>query len=246
MSWFDNENFWALFYDWMFPEESFRQAEEQIDDIREITGVESGAVLDLCCGPGRHSVPLGKRGYRVTGVDLQPILLAKAREYGGWEQGAVEFVEESMLTFRRPGSFDLAISMYSSFGYFDDPADDFRVLENAYASLKPGGKFLMDVRGKEIHAMENVASFSQEMPGGDLIFHRSEVNGDWTRSNAEWVYIREGKAHRFEMSVNLYCGAELRSLLRKAGFSRVKLFGDLKGGAYNQSAKRLVVLAEKE
>ena len=245
MSWFDNKKFWSLFYEWMFPEESFQQALEQVDDIIRITGVENGAVLDLCCGPGRHSVPLGKKGFQVTGIDLQPMLLAKALEYSTREGVPVEYVEDNMLAFRRTNFFDLIINMFSSFGYFSDSEDDFKVMENAYYSLKPGGKLLMDVRGKEIHAMENITSFSQEMPNGDLIFHRSEVNEDWTRSNADWIYIRGEKAHKFEMSVNLYCGSELRQLLRKAGFSGVRVYGDLKGGSYNHNAKRLVVLAEK-
>ncbi len=214
MNWFDNEKFWTLFYEWMFPEESFHQAEEQTDDIIKITGIESGTVLDLCCGPGRHSVPLGKKGFQVTGVDLQPILIEKAREYSSKEDVNIEYIEENMLTFKRSDSFDLVISMFSSFGYFSDPEDDFKVIENAYFSLKPGGKLLMDVRGKEIHAMANVTSFSQEMPNGDLIFHRAEVNDDWSRSNAEWFYITDELAHKFKMSVNLYCGSELRVLLQ--------------------------------
>lgn len=245
MDWFDNENFWSLFYEWMFPKESFHQAEEQIDDIVKITGVKSGAVLDLCCGPGRHSVPLAKKGFQVTGVDLQPILIEKAKEYSINKDINVEFIQENMLTFNRPESFDLVISMFSSFGYFSDIDDDLRVIENVFCTLKSGGKLLMDVRGKEIHAMENVTSFSQEMPNGDLIFHRSKVNEDWTRSDADWVYVSGEMAHKFQMSVNLYSGAELRALLQKAGFATVKVYGDLNRGLYDHTAKRLVIVAEK-
>ncbi|WP_455212287.1 class I SAM-dependent methyltransferase [Kaarinaea lacus] len=245
MSWFDNEEFWALFYEWMFPEESFQQAIEQTEDIVTLSGIHEGAVLDLCCGPGRYSVPLAKRGFTVTGVDLQPMLLRKASDYSYKENLEIEYIEENMLTFRRQDTFDLVISMFSSFGYFSNPEDDFIVLENAYGSLKQGGKLLLDVRGKEIHAMANVKSFSQEMPNGDLIFQRTQVNDDWTSSNSEWVYIKGDKAHKFNMTFNLYSAAELRALLKKAGFSGVRVCGDLNGNAYNYNAKRLVVLAEK-
>lgn len=245
MSWFDNEEFWSLFYEWMFPEESFHQAREQTDDLIRFSGVDKGAVLDLCCGPGRHSVPFAEKGFTVTGVDLQPMLLEKARYYSDRENVNIEYIEENMLTFKRSDAFDLVISMFSSFGYFSNPEDDFRVLENAYHSLKSDGKILMDVRGKEIHAMANVTSYSQEMPNGDLIFHRTEVNDDWTRSRSDWVYVKGEKAHRFKMEFNLYSGSELRALLKKAGFSDVKIYGDLKGSAYNHNAKRLVVLAQK-
>lgn len=245
MNWFDNKDFWFLFYDWMFPEESFQQAREQTDDLIQLSGVNKGAVLDLCCGPGRHSIPFAKKGFNVTGVDLQPALLEKAKDYSAKENASIEYLEADMLTFKRSNSFDLIINMFSSFGYFSDPEDDFRVLENAYHSLKNGGKIIMDVRGKEIHAMANITSFSQEMPNGDLIFHRTEVNDDWTRSNSDWVHVRGGKAQKFKMDFNLYSGSELRALLKKAGFHEVRIYGDLKGAAYNHNAKRLVVLAVK-
>ena len=62
MNWFSNPDFWSLFYDWMFTAESFDQAREQVEDIVKLSGIASGTVLDLCCGPGRHSVPLRKAG----------------------------------------------------------------------------------------------------------------------------------------------------------------------------------------
>ena len=49
----------------------------------------------------------------------------------------------------------------------------------------------------------------------------------------------------FLISFNLYSGAELRALLRKAGFSDVHVYGDLKGAPYNHKAKRLVAVAGK-
>lgn len=245
MSWFNYQIFWSLFYDWMFSEESFQQAKMQSDDLVHLSGVQKGAILDLCCGPGRYSVPLGVKGFKVTGVDLQPMLLEKAQTYAEQENTTVEYIEENMLTFKRANAFDLAISMFSSFGYFSDPADDLQVLENVYTSLKPGGKILMDLRGKEIHAMAKMTDFSHEMPNGDLIFHRTKVNSDWTKSYSDWVYIKGEKASRFKMELNLYSGAEIRMLLHQVGFGDVKLYGDLEGNAYNLDAKRLIVVAVK-
>jgi SAM-dependent methyltransferase len=49
-------------------------------------GVRRGArVLDVPCGFGRHSILLARRGYRVTGVDFGPELLAQAR--AAWSEG---------------------------------------------------------------------------------------------------------------------------------------------------------------
>ena len=245
MGWFTDADFWILFYEWMFPAESFRQAIEQSDDIVKLSGIRKGAVLDLCCGPGRHSIPLRKLGFEVTGVDLQPLLLGKARDYSAREAMVVEFVEEDMRDFKRAESFDLVVSMYSSFGYFRDPGEDFRVLENAYHSLRSGGRILLDLRGKEIHAMHYEETISHEMPNGDLVFQRTTTNDDWTSSTTTWVCVQGERAQTYQIIYNLYSAAELRGLLTRAGFCDVRVYGDLKGIPYNQDAKRLVVVAEK-
>ncbi len=55
VEWFVNENFWKDMYDWLFPPERFEVASQQVEKIIEITGIHSGNVLDLCCGPARHT-----------------------------------------------------------------------------------------------------------------------------------------------------------------------------------------------
>src|SRR5690349_17239213 len=72
------------------------------------------ALLDLCCGPGRHSVPLAKQGFTVTGVDRSAFLLGKAKAYGEREQVNVTWIKEDMRRFVQPGTFNLAMSMFSS------------------------------------------------------------------------------------------------------------------------------------
>lgn len=244
MSWFAKADFWSLFYDWMFPAESFDQAREQVDDIIKLTGVSAGAVLDLGCGPGRHSVPLSKAGFQVTAVDLQPVLLDKARELAARENATIQFIQDDMRSFRRVESFDLALSMFSSFGYFEDSAEDFRVLENVYCPLKSGGRFLIHLRGKEVHAKGFTETMSSQ--NGDLIFQRTPNSDDWTRALTTWVYVSGHRADSFEVTLNLYSGAELRDLLRRAGFRNVRLYGDLEGSPYDQNATRLIAVAEKE
>jgi 2-polyprenyl-3-methyl-5-hydroxy-6-metoxy-1,4-benzoquinol methylase len=71
----------AAVYPFMFPETSYRAAGEQVGHLLALTGLTSGTVLDLACRPGRYTIPLAQRGFRVTGVDCTPFLLDKARAY---------------------------------------------------------------------------------------------------------------------------------------------------------------------
>lgn len=245
MDWFDNAAFWELFYNWMFSPETFEEAKEQVNDIVKLTRITSGNVLDLCCGPGRHSIPLKKKGFEVTAVDLHQFLLDKAKAYSVNENLEIDFTQGDMRKFVRADFYDLVINMYSSFGYFQNPNEDFYVLDNVYHSLRKGGKFIVDVRGKEIHAMQNLEIRFHELPNGDIIIDRSKVRDGWTSIDMNWIYIKGKKTYSFELNYNLYSGAELRTLMNKVGFNNVRLYGNLKGIPYNQNAKRLIAVGEK-
>jgi len=78
-SWFENETFWETIYPFIFVEERFTTAEAEVAELAKLTGTPFRKVLDLCCGPGRHSIPLARQGAQVTAVDRSPFLLEKAR-----------------------------------------------------------------------------------------------------------------------------------------------------------------------
>jgi SAM-dependent methyltransferase len=153
-AWYEDDRFWETFAAVMFTEQRWSSAPIEIDWVLHLLeGVYPGmAVLDLCCGPGRHSLELKRRGFRVTGVDRTALYLDEARRRAHEEGLAVEFVQDDMRHFVRPGAFSAALSMYTSFGYFSDPADNLQVLANIYQSLKPGGALLMEMNGKEVLA----------------------------------------------------------------------------------------------
>jgi hypothetical protein len=59
MHWYEDEDFWREMYPYMFPAEKFSAAEEQVSQILSLSALESGPILDLCCGPGRHATEFG-------------------------------------------------------------------------------------------------------------------------------------------------------------------------------------------
>src|SRR5947209_11684902 len=126
MEWFENDDFGRELYPFMFSDERFPATPEEVGPILALTHCNSGSVLDLCCGPGRHSVELSQRGFKVTGVDRSPFLLEKARDHAAKSGASIEWVKQDMREFVRPASFDLACCLFTSFGYFEDEQDDLR------------------------------------------------------------------------------------------------------------------------
>ncbi|MCI0487734.1 MAG: class I SAM-dependent methyltransferase [Blastocatellia bacterium] len=243
--WYEDESFWIELYPILFSDERFDLAEEQVEKVLKLAGFEGGAVLDLCCGPGRHTIAIAKRGIKVTAVDRTEFFLNKAKESASNLGLQVEFVLEDMRNFIRPGVFDLVLNMFTSFGYFDDKEDDFKVLRNIHESLKPGGTFLIDMMGKEILASVFQPTVSSQREDGSLIVERREIFDNWSRIRNEWILIRDGKAKSFKFHHTLYSGQELKSLIERAGFGETELFGDLYGNEYGPDATRLIVVAHK-
>jgi SAM-dependent methyltransferase len=94
-AWYEDETFREAFFPYMFPDERFDAADAQVESIVTLANVHGGgAVLDLCCGPGRHTVAFAHKGFHVTGVDLSSFLLVKARERSRAFNVDVEWVHE--------------------------------------------------------------------------------------------------------------------------------------------------------
>lgn len=245
MDWFESEDFWRDFYPYIFSAERFAAAKEEIDRIVALTRCHRGSLLDLCCGPGRHTVEFAQRGFQVTGVDRTPFLLNRAREHAAAVGVSIEWVQEDMRNFVRPGAFDLVCNLFTSFGYFEDEGDDLRVLRNIHQSLKQNGVLVIETLGKERLAQIWKDTVSTELEDGSLMIQRHEILDGWCRLWNEWILLKDGRTRRFTFEHTIYSGRELKDRLLSAGFQQVQLFGDLLGSPYNLEAMRLVAVARK-
>ena len=243
--WFEDETFWVKLYPFIFPEQKFAIADDQVASILKLVSLEGGNVLDLACGPGRHATALAQKGFLVTGVDLSSVLLRTARDRAHAENVDIEWIQEDMRRFVRPNAFDLAINIFTAFGYFDNKRDDLTVLRNIHQSLRKGGVFVIDTLGKECLAQGFLPTSSEELPDGKLLVERHEIFDDWTRIRNEWIVIESGQATTFRFHNTVYSGQELKDRMLQIGFDDVKLFGGLDGSEYGLNARRLVAVARK-
>lgn len=243
--WFKNDTFWFEMYPHIFSDERLEAADEEVEKALKLIDFRGNSVLDLCCGPGRHSIALAKRGATVTGVDSTPFLLEKAEKKAQEENLEIEWILEDMRNFRRTNAYDLVLNMLTSFGYFEDKRDDLKVLKNIYASLKKGGVCLLDMVGKELIAKDFQPTISHTQPDGSIIIKRLKIFDEWSRLDNEWIYLRDGKADKYNFQQTIYSGQELKDRLIHIGFNSVKLYGNLNGDEYGPDGTRLVAVAAK-
>ncbi len=244
-SWYGRDAFWELFETVLFNEQRRLRTTEEVDRIINLLQIEEGArILDLCCGTGRHSLELSRRGYDITGVDRTTAYINKARSEAQRSDLEAQFVVGDMREFLMSNSFDVVLNLFGSFGYFEDPEDDRQVAAHMHASLRPGGRFMIETQGKEILAREfQEKEWSEE--GDLLILSERKVSQNWGRIETRWIVIRGTERFEHQVSVRSYAAVELASLLSDCGFSEVRVYGNLDGVAYDQAAQRLVVVGSK-
>ncbi len=150
-----------------------------------------------------------------------------------------------MRNFCRPEAFDAAINLFTSFGYFEDPAEDRQVIANFFASLKPSGRLLMDMAGKEVLARVFRERDWQEEEDGTLFLEERRITRNWGWIENRWIAIRGERRVEFQLGHRLYSAVELTALLADVGFIDLSVYGSLAGAPYDHTAHRLVVLARK-
>jgi SAM-dependent methyltransferase len=244
-TWYEDDHFWQVVSPIMFGEQRLAQAALQVDQFTKLLDLNASAtVLDLCCGLGRHSLELARRGFNVTDVDRTGVYLRRAHKQAVEEGLEIEFVQEDMRQFCRPQAFDLALNLFTSFGYFENPAEDRRVIVNVHKSLKKGGTLVMEMMGKEV-----IARIFRERDwhdeDGTIWLEERSISKDWSWIDNRWILLRGAKRDEFRVSHRLYSAAELTALLRDCGFQDVHTYGNLAGAPYDHQAERLVVVGHK-
>ena len=244
--WFENDNFWERFAPIMFDEARWAGTAWETAGVIELSGIRSGGhILDSCCGVGRHSVEFSKRGFRVTAVDRTKSYITAAQETADAEKQDIEFILGDVRTFTRPDTYDLAVNLFTSFGFFKNLQDEEQYIKNIYKSLKPDGCFLIDVNGKEILSRDFVETEAWEKDG-TLIYTEYRIEPGWDMLHNRWMIVDpSGERFDFSFTHRLYSAAELRRILMSCGFSKTDVYGGFDGKNYDNKADRLIVCAYK-
>ena len=133
-------------YDFLTPE----RTQLEVDGIVKLLALPPGsAILDLCCGHGRHAVPLAKRGYRVKGQDLSAVFLQHAQAASEAQGTQLRLIQSDMRNIPFEKEFDAVINIFTAFGYLESEEEDQKVLQQVHKALKPGGLFLLETLHRE-------------------------------------------------------------------------------------------------
>lgn len=207
-------------------------------------GLEKGAaLLDLCCGPGRHAVEFARRGLAVTGFDLSREYLAEAAARARRRGVKLRLLRGDMRRLPFENEFDAAVNLFTSFGYFLKFSDDIRALKGVARALKPGGLFLIDIiNGAWVR--ENFQARDWQDLGGYYLLDERTLTKDGVYN--EWTRVpRGGRPVKRAFFTRLYDRRRLAAALLKAGLKPLDFRGGFGGERLSRGSVRLIALAEK-
>lgn len=216
---------------------------------------QDSRILDLCCGQGRHSLELARKGFRnVEGLDRSRYLITKARGLAIREGLGVKFREgDARKTHYPADAFDCVMILGNSFGYFETVRDDLQVLKEVFRVLRPDGLCLLDVTDGD-YLRDRFQSRSWEwIDKKHFVCRERSLSADGERLISREVVTNCSKgviADQF-YAERLYSREGIVRLLKEAGFSHCTVHGQISPNSLrNQDLgmmeQRIIVTARVE
>jgi ubiquinone/menaquinone biosynthesis C-methylase UbiE len=241
------KNWWRDFFEPLVGEVIFTSkialSKAEVDQIIKQTKAKASTdVLDLACGIGRHSMCFAERGFRVTGLDYSKPFLREARKTARTKGHHIKFVHGDMRRLNAhvtANTFDLAVCLYTSFGYFAHRADDRKVLRAVYRVLRPGGAFVVNTvnRAAAVKRLRSPISLGIEPLPNVFVIDSARYDKRNRQTVTRWTIIdargAKSRIARKSFRVNVYTHGELKKLLKAAGFRIETVWGMLQGGPFD-------------
>lgn len=240
MDWF-KAWFNTPYYHILYKNRSETEAKNFIENISKHIEIQNNSkVMDLACGKGRHSVTLNELGFDVVGLDLSDESIAYAKQF---ENNTLHFDVHDMRKVYQENGFDAIFNLFTSFGYFEDDADNAKVFEVIKIQLKEKGLFVFDYLNA-VKIVENLVPYEEKVIDG-ILFKITKSITDKGFIKKEIDFIADGKDWHFEEFVKVLYLKDFEQMITKAGFTTKAVYGNYQLNEYNEkTSDRLILILE--
>jgi len=215
-SWFDSP-----WYPILYDRRDEGEAAAFIEKLVQHLNLPSGScILDLACGRGRHARCMAAMGMRVTGIDLSEQSLDSARTR---PMPNLEYIRHDMRQPLAGRQFDAVFNLFTSFGYFDDPDDDRKVVLSARSSLNAGGFLVIDYINPD-SVLSNLPCQEETERAGVQFRLRRHHQNPWILKDI--VVSFQGQTHQYQEKVRCYTSQQLGDLIESCGLQIKNHWGD--------------------
>lgn len=234
-SWFDTK-----YYHILYKNRDDQEAKRFVSNLVEKLNLQPGTrVLDLACGKGRHSITLNKKGLDVLGVDLSSSSIQAAKNF---ENEQLHFAVHDMREALNE-QFEVIFNLFTSFGYFDDIADNDKVVRSMNEMLQENGLLVIDFMNSHKVIQNLVANETKCIDGIDFKIERQIDN---KRIIKDIRFSADGRNYHYTESVQALGLDDFRQLLDRHDLTIERIYGDFNLNEFDkETSDRLIIIARK-
>lgn len=225
------------YYHILYKDRDYEEAEVFMTNLTEYLNLpEDAEILDLACGRGRHAIYLNTLGYKVTGLDLSVNSIEHAKKF---ENPNLSFEVHNMSQPYNK-QFDAVFNLFTSFGYFDDEADNLNTIKAIGADLNESGFGVIDFMNVNQVINNLVAEDVKTVQGIEFHQKRSLQDGYIIKDIS---FTDKGQDYQFQERVKALTLADFEQLFEDAGLYLLDIFGDYKLRKFDaNNSERLILI----
>ncbi len=231
-SWFDTE-----YYHILYKERNDEEAQLLMDNLTQYLNLpEDAKILDLACGKGRHAIYLNSLGFDVTGADLSENSIKDASKFANEK---LHFKVHDMREMCNE-KYDAIFNLFTSFGYFEDDADNYKTIKAIHSSLTETGFAVIDFMNVD-YVLENlVANEIKSVDGIDFHIKRYLKDGHIYK---EIDFEDKGEKFHFTEKVQALRLEDFEKMMEEADIYLLDIFGDYKlRKFFKTQSERLIMI----
>lgn len=238
--WF-SEWFNSPYYHILYNNRDEKEAEHFLNNvIQKLNLTQNLRIVDLACGKGRHAIYLNSLGFDVTGVDLASKSIELANAFAN---DRLHFEVQDLRCLHFEQGFDIALNLFTSFGYFKSIEEDELVMQNIHSILKPKGLVLIDFMNADFVIGQLIEKESKTING--IQFHISKwIESGFIHKKIE--VLEDSKQWEYTEKVQILRLADFEKLCLSNKLEIVKLFGNYQLAPFSAgTSDRLIIVAQK-
>lgn len=230
-SWFNTP-----YYHTLYKDRDYEEAEQFMENLTQKLGLTPGdKILDLACGRGRHSIKLHKLGFRVTGVDLSPKSIQHAKQF---ETAGLEFIVHDMCE-PLDRKFAAVFNLFTSFGYFEQEADNLRTIKAIKKELEPNGYGVIDFLNVPYSIANLVPKETKTVNGIEFNIQREYKN----KYIYKHIAFTDNQNYNYTERVSALTLEDFKRMFNEVGVKLKYTFGNYSLASYKAySSPRLILI----
>jgi len=227
-----------------FPDED--ETADQVAGLTRLLELRAGErVADICCGMGRHAIPLALAGMDVVGLDASAMMLHVARVLGEGVANLSLVRGNAARLPLRSASFEVALNLFNSFGYFADDGQNLAVLDETARCLRPGGRFLLETRNRAYQILYAPYLEEVRLADGSPALIRCRYDQATHHLTSTWCDPEDVERVLYRARIRLYGLDELQEMFDCADFEIDQVCGQYDGSGFEGWERMLIVVAHR-